>query len=137
YDAGFNQFIWLIWGLALLSGVLLVVREVGARLMGWRALLTYEQVRGLSIIGASVLVLGYGVLYVGTIQFTQSRFIFPGMTGIAILTLVGVDRLLPGRFRPAAMPVLLLLLVGLNVVSLVRYVIPFYYGPGGGGVLLP
>lgn len=137
YDATFNQAIWLIWSLALLCGVLLVGREVLAPVLGWPRLMTRPQVRGMTVVAASVLVLAYGVLYVGTIQFTQSRFIFPGMTGIALLTLVGVDRLLPHRFRPAAIPVLLLLLVGLNVLSMVKYVIPFYYGPGGGGVLLP
>jgi hypothetical protein len=59
------------------------------------------------------------------------------MIGIALLTLVGVDRFLPIRWRPMATPVLLTLLVALNGLTLIRFVIPFYYGPGGGGVLLP
>lgn len=137
YDAGFSQLIWAVWGVALTLGVFLVAREILARPFGWRPLLSRHQVRGMTVVVASVLMLAFGVLYVGTIQFTQSRFIFPAMVGIALISLLGIDRLLPPRARPVATPVLLALLVVFNVVALVRFVIPFYYGPGGGGVLLP
>lgn len=137
FDAVMSQSIWVIWGAALALAVILALREVAVRLFDWRAKLTYRQVRGLTVVAASVALLAFGVLYVGTIQFTQSRFIFPGMIGIALLTLIGVDRFLPVRWRPMAVPVLLTILVALNALTLVRFVIPFYYGPGGGGVLLP
>ncbi len=137
FDILVSQAIWVVWSTAIALGLALVLREGLARTFGWRPRLTYEQRRGLTIILASVAMLAYGVLYVGTIQFTQSRFIFPGMIGIALLTLIGVDRFLPGRWRPVAAPVLLGLLIVLNGLTLIRFVIPFYYGPGGGGVLLP
>jgi 4-amino-4-deoxy-L-arabinose transferase-like glycosyltransferase len=137
YDASMSQTIWALWGIAVLIGLFVLVREVAAGFLGWRRLLTRDQVRGMTVVAASVLMLAFGVLYVGTIQFTQSRFIFPAMIGIAMISLIGVDRVLPARARPIATPVLLALLVLFNVVALVRFVIPFYYGPGGGGVLLP
>ncbi len=137
YDAGFSQLIWAIWGVATALGLFLVAREILARPFGWRPLLSRDQVRGMTVVATSVLMLAYGVLYVGTIQFTQSRFIFPAMIGIALISLLGIDRLLPTRARPVATPVLLAVLVIFNVMALVRFVIPFYYGPGGGGVLLP
>lgn len=137
FDLAISQAIWIVWGAAIALGLALIAREVGARRWGRRPTLSYAQVRGMTVVAASVAMLAYGVLYVGTIQFTQSRFIFPGMVGIALLTLVGVDRFLPQRWRPMATPVLLVLLLALNVLTLIRFVIPFYYGPGGGGVLLP
>ena len=137
FDIAVSQSIWVIWGCAIALSLALVFREGLARWFGWRRCLTYEQVRGLTLLLASVAMLAYGVLYVGTIQFTQSRFIFPGMIGIALLTLIGIDRFLPRRWRPTAVPILLGLLLVLNGFTLVRFVIPFYYGPGGGGVLLP
>lgn len=137
FDAAMSQSIWVIWGAALALALMLALREAAARLFGWRTSLTYRQVRGMAVVTASVALLAYGVLYVGTIQFTQSRFMFPGMIGVAVLTLIGVDRFLPLRWRPMAVPLLLILLVALNALTLLRFVIPFYYGPGGGGVLLP
>lgn len=137
FDPLFDGTIWFVWAICGVCLLLLVLREVLARPLRLQRLVDRRQWRGLAVVTLSVLMLAYGVLYVGTIQFTQSRFIFPAMIGIAILSLLGIDRLLPARFRAGATPVLLGLLILLNVLSMVRFVIPFYYGPGGGGVLLP
>jgi hypothetical protein len=89
------------------------------------------------LVAATVALFVYGVLYVGTIQFTQARFAFPAMVGFATLTLLGVGGWLPARLRPVAVPVLVCVLVALNAVVLLRFLLPFYYGPGGGAASDP
>jgi hypothetical protein len=70
----------------------------------------------------------FGVLYVGTIQFTQARFAFPAMVGFGVLTVLGLAGWLPPRARPVALPLLLGVLVGLNALVTLRFLLPFYYG---------
>lgn len=131
------QAIALFWGIAGVGLAAVVVRVALRRWRGGPPVLDGYQVRGLLVIAASVLALVFGVLYVGTIQFTQSRFAFPAMIGFAVLTMVGYAAWLPARARPYAVPVLVVLLVALNVVTALRFLIPFYFGPGGGAALLP
>ena len=89
------------------------------------------------MLALSVLLLVYGVLYIGTIQFTQARFAFPAMIGFGTLTLLGLAGWLPNRARAAALPLLVALLMAVNTVVLLRFLLPFYYGPGGGAAILP
>ena len=123
----------LILAATVLAGATLALFLAWAVLRGWRGrpVLTRFQWRGLATLALATVMLTYGVLYVGTLQFTQSRFVFPAMVAIAVLSLVGVSGLLPARWRPAALPLLLAALVALNVLTALRYLIPFYYGPGG------
>ena len=137
FDPVFNRVLWLVWGIALLAGVALLVREALSLWLPIRPHFDRFQRRGLTLLTLSVVSLIYGVLYVGTIQFTQSRFVFPAMVGFATLTLIGVDYWLPRRFRPAVLPALLLLLLVVNAVTAIRFLIPFYYGPGGGAGFRP
>lgn len=137
FDPLVYRVVWVLWGVAALGLLAFLVRGLVRRLRKAPPLLSRYQWRSLGLLLLSVLLLIYGVLYVGTIQFTQSRFAFPGMIGFALLTMVGVDRWLPVRLRPAMLPLLVVLLMGLNVVVGLRFLIPFYYGPGGGAVVAP
>jgi len=133
---------WL-WALAWLGLRGLMARGLGLAIArrlgrgGGSPAFTPFQRRGLLLVGLSVVLLLSGVVYVGTIQFTQSRFIFPAMIGIATLTLVGIDRWLPARARVLGVPVLLVALMALNAIVALRYLIPYYYGPGGGAAIGP
>lgn len=136
-DPEIYRVVWIIWGVAGIGLLAFLIRALVRR---WRKLppvLSRFQWRALGLLALSVVLLIYGVLYVGTIQFTQSRFAFPGMIGFAVLSLLGVDRWLPDRLRPLALPLLLAALVALNAVVGLRFLIPFYYGPGGGGAISP
>ena len=55
-----------------------------------------------------------GVLYIGTIQFTQSRVAFPGTVAFAVLTMLGFGQVVPPRVRPALAPTLFVLLMALR-----------------------
>ncbi len=137
YDPTDYRVIELAWGVAALGLGAILVRAGLRRWRGWSPTLDRFQAQGLVVVAASVAVLIYGVVYVGTIQFTQSRFAFPAMVGFGLLTTVGYAAWLPARWRPIGVPVLLLALLALNVVTALRYVIPFYFGPGGGAVINP
>ncbi len=137
FDPQTYRVVWILWGLAGIGLLAFLIRALVRRRRKSPLMLSRFQWRALGLLMLSVVLLIYGVLYVGTIQFTQSRFAFPGMIGFAVLTLIGVDHWLPDRFRPLALPVLLALLVGLNVVVGLRFLIPFYYGPGGGAAISP
>jgi 4-amino-4-deoxy-L-arabinose transferase-like glycosyltransferase len=131
------RLIWLLWGLAM-SGLLVGLLRVGWSWRRGRALpWTPFQCRGVGVLVLSVILLIYGVLYVGTIQFTQARFAFPAMIGFATLTILGLLGWLPARVRPFALPVLVALMMALNAVIVLRFLLPFYDGPGGGAALAP
>jgi hypothetical protein len=127
-----------VWGLMGIGALAVTAHELLARFMGKpTCLLDRLQFHGLFLSLAMVATLGFGVLYVGTVQFTQARFAFPAMISFALLSLIGLAAWLPSRHRPAGLAVLT---VGLFVLTLwvtVRYVVPHYYGPGGGALLIP
>jgi len=125
------------WGVAALGLGAILVRAALRRWRGGLPIFDRYQAQGLTVVAASVVALIYGVLYVGTIQFTQSRFAFPAMVGFGILTTVGYAAWLPARWRPYGVPALLVALLALNVVTALRFLIPFYFGPGGGAVITP
>jgi hypothetical protein len=76
-----------------------------------------------------------GVLYIGTIQFTQSRFAFPAMVAFATLSVLGFGQVVPRKVRPLLAPTLFVLLMALNSITAVRFLIPYYYGVSGATVL--
>lgn len=137
FDAHDFLVIDLVWAVAGLGLAALVVRGLIVHFAGGQPLFDRFQRRGLALLALSVAALIYGMLYVGTVQFTQSRFAFPAMIGFATLTVVGVDRWLPARARAALIPVLVAAFLLLNVYVALRYILPFYYGPGGGAVIFP
>lgn len=131
FDPMTFRVIWTIWAVALLGLVPFVLRAVWRRRRRPQRDGSQLQRRAVGLaICTSILFIG-GVLYVGTVQFTQARFAFPAMVPLAILSVLGLAGWLPARARPAAIPILLTLLVLLNVVVTLRFVLPFYYGPGG------
>jgi hypothetical protein len=75
------------------------------------------------------------VLYIGTIQFTQSRFAFPAMIGFALLSVFGLAQLAPVRGRPVLAPLFVTAFVLLNVVIAIRFLLPFYYGVSSATIL--
>lgn len=137
FDPLVYRSIWIVWGIAgiglLVLFARLLIRRPRAVQGGWSRF----QMRGVTLLVVSVVCLIYGVFYVGTIQFTQSRFVFPGIVCFGVLTMLGIGAWLPVRFRAAAVPVLAALLVVLNVVVALRFLIPYYYGPDGGALILP
>ena len=124
--------IWLVWAVAGVGLAVGATRGWLARRRGDGEGWTAFQRRGVGLVAATVALFVYGVLYVGTIQFTQARFAFPAMIGFGTLTLLGVGGWLPTRFRPVAVPLLAIVLAALNAVVVLRFLLPFYYGPGGG-----
>ena len=143
FDLPDYRIIGWVWALAGVGLLGLLARGLGLRLarrLGRPAgapAFSQLQRRGLGLLAFSVVLLVFAVLYVGTIQFTQSRFIFPAMIGIATLTLVGIDRWLPMRVRSYGLVLLVVALLALNVAVALRYLIPYYYGPGGGAAISP
>jgi hypothetical protein len=137
FDPVFNYVLWSIWGIAVVATVALVPREVlSIWRPAWRTLDRFQR-RGSTLLALATLALVFGVLYVGTIQFTQSRFAFPAMIGFATLTLLGLDRWLPVAWRQRVLAAAIGLLLLLNGVMAIRFLIPFYYGPGGGAAFQP
>ena len=129
--------VWLLWGLAVAGLLVGAARLWLARRRGAPPRTTRLQRRGVALLVLTAVLLVYGVLYVGTIQFTQARFAFPAVVGFATLTLVGLAGWLPVRLRPAALPVLVALLMALNAIVALRFLLPFFYGPGGGAAIAP
>lgn len=125
------RIVWLLWGIALLGFVPLLLRFAVRRYWHGAASWSALQWRGVVLLTLSTLLFVLGVLYVGTIQFTQARFAFPAMVGFATLTVLGIGGWLPTRARPLALPVLLALMFGINAIVWIRFLLPYYYGPGG------
>lgn len=127
--------IYLIWAVAGIGLILLVGCEMVGRVLKRPPTFDRFQWTAFGLLAFwSVLLVG-GVLYVGTIQFTQSRFAFPGMVAFAALSVLGLGWWLPRRLGPALAPALFVLLMALNVVAAIRFLIPFYYGASGSTVL--
>lgn len=137
FDPAMYQIIWIGWALAALGLIALAVRTAARRWTGAPPSMSQYQARSLTLWSTAVASVVYGILYIGTIQFTQSRFAFPAMAGFAMLTLLGWSVWIPVRLRPYGLVVIVFLLTLMNVLVMVRYLIPFYYGPGGGGVIAP
>jgi hypothetical protein len=78
-----------------------------------------------------VLVLTCAVAYLAVVQFgtsfalSQARYYFPAINAGALLLMLGLRTLLPGRARPAAQGVVFGALVLLNIVIMTGYVLPF------------
>ena len=136
-DPGGFRVVWLLWGLAAAGLAVGSARALLVRRRGDVSRWTPFQRRGVALLALSVLLLVYGVLYIGTIQFTQARFAFPAMIGFGTLTLLGVAGWLPNRARATALPLLVALLMAVNTIVLLRFLLPFYYGPGGGAAISP
>jgi hypothetical protein len=60
---------------------------------------------------------------------TQGRFLFPAIGALALLIVAGWDRLLPARFRPYLLPVVIVTMVLANLILWIGGVIPVYYQP--------
>jgi 4-amino-4-deoxy-L-arabinose transferase-like glycosyltransferase len=135
FDPEVYNTIYLFWAVAGLGLILLLGRDLAGRIMRKPSTFDRFQWTAFGLLALwSVLLVG-GVLYVGTIQFTQSRFAFPGMVAFATLSVLGLGWWMPDRLRPALAPVLFVLLMALNVVAAIRFLIPSYYGASGATVL--
>jgi 4-amino-4-deoxy-L-arabinose transferase-like glycosyltransferase len=128
FDPGTYTAIYVLWGIAGIGLLALIGREVIRRTRQQRTWLTRQQWQAVGLIGMWVGALIWGVLYVGTIQFTQSRFAFPAMAGFGLLTAVGYAAVLPRPLRPFLPLGMFVALVLLNVITAIRFVIPFYFG---------
>lgn len=135
-DTRLDLVIYLVWAVAGIGCLALLVRTLIAFARD-RSTVPFDgyQVRclGLSILAALLMV--FGVLYVGTLQFTQSRFAFPAMFAFGLLTVLGYGAWLPRRARWVIAPVLVVALLALNVIVMVTYFIPYFVGPGGGALI--
>jgi 4-amino-4-deoxy-L-arabinose transferase-like glycosyltransferase len=137
FDPALYQLIWIAWGAALLGLLALSVRSLARRPVGAQAMLSRYQARSVTLWTVAVISVIFGVLYIGTIQFTQSRFAFPAMPGFALLTLLGWAVWVPARLRPAVLVIIVSSMLLMNIFVAIRVLIPYYYGPGGGALLLP
>jgi 4-amino-4-deoxy-L-arabinose transferase-like glycosyltransferase len=132
FDPDTYRAIYVVWGVSATGLMLLAVKGVvsAARRRTWSPWAS-RQWSGLTLVAVWVLLMIAGVVYVGTIQFTQSRFAFPAIAGFALLTSVGYAQLAPRRFEWLIPPLMLALLVTLNVVTAIQFLLPFYAGSGG------
>lgn len=79
----------------------------------------------------AVLLLVCVLAYLAVVQFgtefslSQARYFFPVANAAALLTMLGLRTLVPGRFRSAGQGILFGALVLLNVLILTGYVLPF------------
>jgi hypothetical protein len=128
------QIIWLVWAVAGAGLVILCVRGLAARRRNSGSVISRFQLQGLVLTMLSLILFVFGVLYVGTIQFTQTRFAFPGMVGFGLLTMVGIGQWVPERARPVLLPLAAVALIALNTLVAIRFMLPYYYGPGGSSV---
>lgn len=139
YDPLLFRAVWLLWAVALAGLLVAPIRRLLRHRRGEDRPTFADRFvrRGVGLIGLWVVLFLIAVLYVGTIQFTQARFAFPAIVGVALLTLLGLDGWLPARAKPWALPALAVAGLLLNVVVLLRFVLPFYYGAGGGAAVGP
>lgn len=138
WDNATSLAVYLCWGVAALGAMALLVRQL-ASLRSRTLVPVFDEYQS-RCLALTVLAIGlmiFAVLYVGTLQFTQSRFAFPAMFGFALLTVVGYGAWVPARWRWLIPVVLVVALVVLNIVVAVDFVIPYYVGPGGGQLVVP
>lgn len=126
---------WLHWLLlvvsaAALPGLLMLVADARAGRLGWSLL----QVRSVWLLILTKVLLGLAVLwYILTIDLgggSQGRYLFPVLSVMALLWLLGVARLLPERTRPA-----LPIAAGVGMLAFALWclfgaIIPFYRALG-------
>ncbi len=138
WDTSLALPIYLLWGVAGLGLVALLIREL-ASLRSDRIIRLFDpfQRRALALVVTLVAMMIVAVLYVGLLQFTQSRFAFPAMAGFGLLTVLGYAAWVPHRWRWLVPVGLTIGLIVLNAVVLVRFVVPYYVGPGGGEFSVP
>ena len=130
--------VYLIWAIAGLGFVALLIRELAA-IGSPRVTPVFDayQRRALALVIGLVIMMIVAVLYVGLLQFTQSRFAFPAIAGFGMLTTLGFAAWVPARWRwlvPIGMTVGLIVL---NALILIRFVVPYHVGPGGGEFVVP
>ncbi|HEV2527766.1 MAG TPA: hypothetical protein VGT61_04845 [Thermomicrobiales bacterium] len=138
WDTSLALPVYLVWAVAGLGIVALVVREV-AFLSSARVQPVFDafQRRALALVATLGAMMIVAILYVGLLQFTQSRFAFPAMAGFGMFTVLGFAAWVPARWRWVVLIGLATALIVLNAVVLVRFVIPYYVGPGGGEFVVP
>lgn len=136
-DPDLFRVVWVLWGIAVAGWGVLGIRSWVARRWGERRRWTAFQRQGVGLLIGTVGVFGFGVLYVGTVQFTQARFAFPAMVGVALMTVHGAGAWFPDRWRPVLIPLMTAALMALNTIILLRFLVPFYVGPGGGAAVGP
>ncbi len=138
WDNATSLTVYLCWGIAALGAMALLVRQVvSVRSRSLVPVFDGYQSRCLVLTILAIGLMIFAMLYVGTLQFTQSRFAFPAMFGFALLTVLGFGAWVPSRWRWLIPVVLFVALVVVNVVVAVEFVIPYYVGPGGGQLVLP
>jgi 4-amino-4-deoxy-L-arabinose transferase-like glycosyltransferase len=132
FDPGTYLAIYALWAIAAVGWLVLAIRTTVALARERKlVLLTAQQWDGLTVLAVWAAAMIAGVIYIGTIQFTQSRFAFPAIAAFGTLTSIGYAQLLPARQRSLVPPLMFSLLFALNLVTAIRFLIPFYAGYGG------
>ncbi len=138
WDNATSLLVYLCWGIAGLGVLALGIRQtLSIRSRSLSSVFDHYQTQCLGLTVLAVGLMTFAVLYVGTLQFTQSRFAFPAMFGFGLLTILGFGAWVPARQRwliPVALAVAMLVL---NLVVAAEFVIPYYVGPGGGQLVVP
>jgi 4-amino-4-deoxy-L-arabinose transferase-like glycosyltransferase len=137
FDPGTYHAVYWAWFVAGAGLAVALIAQGVFALRGRCWPFTRFQLDGLLVMAVWTIMMIAGVLYVGTIQFTQSRFAFPGMAAFGMLTAAGLAAPLPARVRWLVGPVVLLAMLVLNVTTTIRFLIPFYAGRGGLPGMLP
>src|SRR5262249_3823491 len=106
----------LIWAVAGIGLLVMAGGGIVAVMRGRPSAFSRFQWTGIGLLTLWVVLMVAGVLYVGTIQFTQSRFAFPGMVAFAVLSMLGFGQVVPQRARPMLAPTLFVLMMVLQTV---------------------
>jgi 4-amino-4-deoxy-L-arabinose transferase-like glycosyltransferase len=137
YDPGTYRAIYALWAPAAAGLFVLGIRALLPATRRRSPMLVGERLDAIAVLLAWSAAMIGGVFYVGTIQFTQSRFAFPAMAAFGMLTALGYTSLLPARLRWVVPPLMTAGLIALNVVIAIRFLMPFYAGSGGSPGVVP
>jgi len=121
------------WYVALLvvtalSVLGLAVAAVRRRMVvaGWQKGIFLVYALGITLaVGSS---LAFQTIYTAYWSPPQGRYFFSVLTPIALFYVLGLRALVPGRLRPLAVPVSLVALALFDVLCLLGYVVPYFYG---------
>lgn len=107
----------------------------GARLIARRERLEPWQARTMVLYLLWVLLVvgvafAQSTVYFSPSAFPQGRYLFPALVPIAIYFILGLKSLVPQRLQPALMSTIVAGIFLFDSLSLVAYILPFYYQPG-------
>lgn len=122
-DERIYLFLWALCAVAVLGLVLFAIRTL------WQGdTLSHHQRWSLALVALSLALLAAGVLqYNLTYIQAQGRYFFPAIIAIATFFVLGLREIVSPRYAPLLFGFLFAGMFVLDVVALVRFVVPYFY----------